>query len=309
MSAEIILISGTNVTFPERQLLMDNTYNEYGGENWESFENYLEEYQNTIECKNNEIVELNSLINGQEEAQENIRKISRISSEVAEMEKILEEYEEVWNRKNEIKERTGITVYAMSDRGYNEIFGNNSVIREIGIMVIMVLIAVVLGAGYYMEELQSGVIKLLRSSKQGVRKTFAKKFWIIFASVFLLIVILLGVDYYGLYRMYEFKYLNAPIVSLKFMEKEMNSLFAGISIWQYILIDIVFKMSVPMVTLVITLLCSLKLKTLFFAPIIAFLAALGGSLGLFAGIAVKIVLIMAMMIFLVYSVGITSKRG
>jgi hypothetical protein len=303
MSAEIILVSGTKVTFPERQLLMDNTYNEYGGENWQSFENYLDEYRNTIECRNNEIIELKSLINEQEEAQENIRKISQVSSEVAEMEKILEEYEEVWNRKNEIKERTGITVYAMSDRGYNEIFGNNSAVREIGIMVIMVLIAVVLGAGYYMEELQSGVIKLLRSSKQGVRKMFTKKFWIIFVSVFFLIVILLGVDYYELHQMYEFKYLNAPIVSLKFMEKEMNSLFAGISIWQYILIDIVFKMSVPMVTLVITLLCSLKLKTLFFAPIIAFLAALGGSLGLFAGIAVKIVLIMAMMIFLVYSVG------
>jgi hypothetical protein len=93
------------------------------------------------------------------------------------------------------------------------------------------------------------------------------------------------------------------------MEKEMNSLFAGISIWQYILIDIVFKLSVPMVTLVITLLCSLKLKTIFFVPVVAFLSALGGSLGLFAGIAVKIVLIVAMMIFLVYSVGITGKRG
>jgi hypothetical protein len=127
--------------------------------------------------------------------------------------------------------------------------------------------------------------------------------------VFFLIVILLGVDYYELHQMYEFKYLNAPVVSLKFMEKETGSVFAGIRIWQYILIDIAFKMSVSMVTLVITLLCSLKLKTIFFVPVVAFLSALGGSLGLFAGIAVKIVLIVAMMIFLVYSVGITGKRG
>jgi hypothetical protein len=128
MLVEMFLIRETRVTFPERQLLMDDTYNEYGGENWESFENYLDEYRNTIESRNNEIIELKTLINEQEEAQENIRKISRISSEVAEMEKILEEYEQVCNRKNEIKERTGITIYAMSDRGYNEMFGNNSAV-------------------------------------------------------------------------------------------------------------------------------------------------------------------------------------
>jgi hypothetical protein len=188
-------------------------------------------------------------------------------------------------------------------------FDTTSAVREIGIMIIMVLTVAVLGAGYYQDELQSGFIKLLRSSKWGVRKTFAKKFWIIFVSAFFLIVILLGVDYYELHQMYEFKYLNAPIVSLKFMEKEADSVFAGISIWQYILIDITFKMSISMATLVITLLCSLKYKTLFFVPVVAFLSALGGSLGLFAGITVKIVLIVAMMIFLVYSVGITGKRG
>jgi hypothetical protein len=87
------------------------------------------------------------------------------------------------------------------------------------------------------------------------------------------------------------------------MEKEIDSVFAGISIWKYLVIDIVFKISVSMVTLAITLLCSLKLKTLFFVPIIVFLAALGGSLGLFAGITVKAVLIITMLIFLVYSVG------
>ena len=304
---EVFLIKETRVEFPERQLLMDNVYSQYGGADWESFENYLNEYRNIIEDKKNEVIELNSELKEKEDAQNNIRNISRLSAEITEMETILSEYDEVVNYKNEVESYTGITTYAMSDRGYNEIFGKNSWIREMGIMIITVLISVILGSGYYLEEFQSRFVTLVRSSKQGLKETFAKKLWIILSAVFILISVFIVLDYVELNRLYGFKYLDAPIVSLKFMGTEISSIFNDISIGQYLIIDILLKIIVPMVTLAITLLCSLKFKTLFFVPIVVFLASLGGYLSIYAGITVKVLLIICMAVFLVCAISYIIK--
>lgn len=303
---EVLLIKGTIVEFPERQRSMDDTYSQYGGEDWERFENYLKEYRNEMENRENEIARLQSQAT-EGNNREIINKIYKLSADVNEMQKILVEYDEVVSRKNAIKEQTGKLIYAMSDRGYNEIFGSNSVIREAGIMIIMSLIVVLLGAGYYLEETQSGFIALLRSSEQGVKETYNKKLRLIMAAVFILLLILLCIDYININRLYGFKYLNAPVISLKFMGTEVDSLFAGMRIWQYLLLDILLKITVCMTSLAITLLCSLKFKTLFFVPIVVFLTALCGSLSLYAGITVKVVLVTIMIIFLACAISYIAR--
>lgn len=46
--AEIILIYGTRVDFPARQRQMDRIYEEYGGDDWERFNGYVQNYENEI---------------------------------------------------------------------------------------------------------------------------------------------------------------------------------------------------------------------------------------------------------------------
>lgn len=91
------------------------------------------------------------------------------------------------------------------------------------------------------------------------------------------------------------------------MGTEISSIFNDISIGQYLIIDILLKIIVPMVTLAITLLCSLKFKTLFFVPIVVFLASLGGYLSIYAGITVKVLLIICMAVFLVCAISYIIK--
>lgn len=297
---EFYLIKETEVHFPQRQITTDEIYMQYGGESWDNFSSYLEEYRKEILNKKNKVYQLQNDENNNENFQMNIREISKVSSEINEMEKILEEYESIEARKIEIFEQTGITIYAMSDRGYNEIFGKNSVIREIGLMFILVFIAVLIGAEYYQDEILSGLIILMNITKKGVQDIFINKMKVIMLSMLFIIIFFLSVNYIALNLTYGFKYLNAPILSLNFMQDEIHSVFYSIKIWQYLLIDLILKILLPMLALMTTLVCSLKFKTLIFTPVIVILTTAMGSLLIFAGITAKIIAMFVIMIYILY---------
>lgn len=293
---EIFLIKETRVEFPKRQQIMDEAYSQYGGSDWEAFENYVEGCRKTMADNVQKISELQNVVAEGEDKRQNSDAIRILQAEIRETEKLLEEYDSVISRRNEVEEQTGIRIYAMSDRGYNEIFGKNSVVREIGILLIILLIVMLIGSGYYMEEIQSGFISLLRCSKKGEKDIFNKKLCIISVVVILIILLLLGLDYIWLGQMYGFKYTDAPIVSIGFMESELTSRFAGIKIQQYLVIDIAFRILLYMTALMCTLICSMRFRTLFFVPLVFFLLALTGCLCLFAGVTVKVTMIVVLLI-------------
>lgn len=272
---EVFLINATIVRFPERQKQMDQVYALYGGEDWGKFDAYLDKFRNEINNKENELEILEDKYQGDEQM---LGKISRLTAEIGEMTKMIEEYDSVVNRRQFIKEQTGISVYMMSDRGYNEVIGNNSLFREAGIMMLLSLLVGILGAGYFLEEKQSGVCKLFSCSKSGIRKIYIKKLQIIIGTVIVLIALFIAVDFIILNNIYGFKFLEAPILSLSFMGTKINTLWVGLTIWQYLFINTLIKVLILLIELGIMLVMSVKAKSVFFMPIVVFLTALVGCM-------------------------------
>ena len=184
--------------------------------------------------------------------------------------------------------------YAMSDRGYSEIFGVNSYIREVGIMIILIISCVLLASGYYLEEKQSGVLCILRCSDYGVKKIYSAKIRIITVVTLVLTMILVAVDMLILKKMYGFHYMSAPLISLTFMENKIPLVFMDIKIWQYMILDVLTKLSVVLCTLFVTLLFSLKTRSLFFVPLLMLVMAVTGTISIFAGVVVKLGIIAVM---------------
>ena len=145
--AEIILIYGTRVDFPARQRQMDRIYEEYGGDDWERFNGYVQNYENEISQAEVYIEDIKGVSADDENAHNIFMEAESLNSDLNEKRKILSEYKHITERKERIEADKGLVVYAMSDRGYDEIYGSNSYIREAGIIIMLIVITVIISSG------------------------------------------------------------------------------------------------------------------------------------------------------------------
>lgn len=295
---EIVLIYGTKVDFPARQRQMDNVYEEYGGNDWDSFNKYIQDYENEINESETKIEIMKNTSVDDENAHNILMEAERLNSDINEKKKILNEYKSVAERKVKIEEDKGIVIYAMSDRGYNEIYGSNSYIRESGIIIMLIVITVLISAGYYMEEQQSGVCKLMKCSQYGINKIYKLKLAILCTVILLITMLFVFTDIFLLGKIYEFKYINAPLITLTFMESKVAALFANIKIWQYIMLDIITKLSLVLLSLFVTLELSFKTRSLFYVSAVILLMSIVGVFSIYANVYVKLFIILLSVIIM-----------
>lgn len=290
--AEIILIYGTRVDFPARQRQMDRIYEEYGGDDWERFNGYVQNYENEISQAEVYIEDIKGVSADDENAHNIFMEAESLNSDLNEKRKILSEYKHITERKERIEADKGLVVYAMSDRGYDEIYGSNSYIREAGIIIMLIVITVIISSGYYIEEEQSGVDRLIKCSESGIAKVYNMKLYILSAVITGVSVLLIFIDMFFMAKLYGFKYINAPLVSITFMESRAGIIFANMKIWQYIILDIITKLSVIIISMFTALELSFKTRNLFYAPAVILLMSIAGVFSIYAYVYIKFFIIL-----------------
>lgn len=290
--AEIILIYGTRVDFPARQRQMDRIYEEYGGDDWECFNGYVQNYENEISQAEVYIEDIKGVSADDENAHNIFMEAESLNSDLNEKRKILSEYKHITERKERIEADKGLVVYAMSDRGYDEIYGSNSYIREAGIIIMLIVITVIISSGYYIEEEQSGVDRLIKCSESGIAKVYNMKLYILSAVITGVSVLFIFMDMFFMAKLYGFKYINAPLVSITFMESRAGIIFANMKIWQYIILDIITKLSVIIISMFTALELSFKTRNLFYAPAVILLMSIAGVFSIYAYVYIKFFIIL-----------------
>lgn len=215
-----------------------------------------------------------------------------LNSDLNEKRKILSEYKHITERKERIEADKGLVVYAMSDRGYDEIYGSNSYIREAGIIIMLIVITVIISSGYYIEEEQSGVDRLIKCSESGIAKVYNMKLYILSAVITGVSVLFIFIDMFFMAKLYGFKYINAPLVSITFMESRAGIIFANMKIWQYIILDIITKLSVIIISMFTALELSFKTRNLFYAPAVILLMSIAGVFSIYAYVYIKFFIIL-----------------
>ena len=290
--AEIILIYGTRVDFPARQRQMDRIYEEYGGDDWERFNGYVQNYENEISQAEVYIEDIKGVSADDENAHNIFMEAESLNSDLNEKRKILSEYKHITERKERIEADKGLVVYAMSDRGYDEIYGSNSYIREAGIIIMLIVITVIISSGYYIEEEQSGVDRLIKCSESGIAKVYNMKLYILSAVITGVSVLFIFIDMFFMAKLYGFKYINAPLVSITFMESRAGIIFANMKIWQYIILDIITKLSVIIISMFTALEFSFKTRNLFYAAAVILLMSIAGVFSFYAYVFIKFFIIL-----------------
>ena len=236
------------VTFNDLQIQNEKLYKEHGGKDYTYIKNYVDSVLEKTDNANKERIEAQKKYdNGEIDFEEyfaavsNYNSVSNSSVEIAEpMEKL--------SYLAKLKKETGIDGYIMSDRGYEQIFGKQSTVREI-ILLMSTQFAVMLiaFASVYIEK-KSSMDKLINSSSGGFKYVNKKKL-ISGGLITLLLTLAVNIiEYTNLIRYYKVTYFQAPVQSLTFM----GDVKINVSVIGWLLLLIVFKLIISTVTFSVT---------------------------------------------------------
>ncbi len=252
----IWIFEKTMVYFPELQQDMDATYLSYGGSNWEEFNSYVGELEEQYQQKNQKADEMIVQIRAGILEPEKISEVSILKNQASSIFIFLKEYNRKQELRQTIEQDKEIHIYAMSDRGYSEIIGPNSKLREGIIGIIIILLSIILASQIFGYETKSHMKPLLKGSFKGITWIWRIKILCITSIVGAILIIFCGVNYLALTQIYDTPYLEAPIQSLTFLSENT----ARVSILQFIVLNMAFKLTLPICAVASVLLISASSK-------------------------------------------------
>lgn len=166
---------------------------------------------------------------------------------------------EFMNKQNyieRIQTESGKQCWMISDRGYEEIFGQYCLQREkILLIALCISIMLIISEGFTMEY-RTGMSIMLRSSAKG-------RIWLnirkIIACVLVTVAIALItyiIDLWNLYHIYGMPYLDAPLLSLTFMENVSWITRFNMTIRDWLIIRGVFRLVIALITMIVAIIMS-----------------------------------------------------
>ena len=214
----------------------DEYYQEYGGKDYSGF-------TEIIELRKAEVKEAAEKL---EEAQEQFEKgeidentVSKYVYNYMDSTRLLDsmnEYMEQINYVEEVNAQYGIEAYVMSQRGYNQILGDNAKIRKLIIYIILGFGIVLIAESENALEYKSGMNMLLGSSARGRIWGKAVKSGAVCIIAAIIAVIVNITEMSVMSHTYGMPYIDAPLISLSFMK--VGKMLRYITIKQYMIMQL-----------------------------------------------------------------------
>lgn len=242
------ILQKTEIVYPELQQDMDAIYRLYGGEDCKRFDAYINELEKKCEQNLVEADKLAKKIREESIDAERISEVFFLQNQAAGLMSMLKEFNEKQQLRDKVKAKQGIEIYMMSDRGYSEIIGPNSMIYEVFSTVIMIAYFTILTAHVWEFEYQSHLIPLLNSSEKGIVWVWKRKIYCIVVMTIAAFGFMYGNFLFKLVQEYQVSYLEAPVQSLTFY----SNCVLNISILQAIVLKGIFKFIILLFVVIFT---------------------------------------------------------
>lgn len=205
------------MTFTDAAKERDNIYQCHGGQNYEEIENMITQAQTNYR---DAIQQLGQAEQSFKLGEMDISTYYDYSSTVDYYTQELGKLKEFIAKQAYIDElsESGISAWMISDRGYEEIFGEKSDQRELIILIALVTGVMFIVSESVSMEYRNGMNEIIRSGKRGRKWILAQK--IIACTIFVigLTVVVYGIDLMNMVRIYGMPYTEAPLISLTFMK-------------------------------------------------------------------------------------------
>lgn len=246
----IFICNNQKIAYSEDEKKRDEYYQQYGGRDYSGFTSLIEQRQNDVyEAK----AKLDTAREQYERGELSEDDVSRYVYNLMDAERLLDnmsEYMQQIEYVSQIKEQYGIDAYVMSQRGYDQIFGSKGATRKLLIYIILGFGVVLIAETENSVEYKNGMNMLIGSSKKGRRWEHTVKAAAVCILVGVSAFLLYIIEMIIMYKAYGMPYINAPLISLTYMNTA--KVFRNITISQYMLIlmaeEILFAVAVGLET-------------------------------------------------------------
>jgi len=248
-----IYFSGTGkMNFTDGQIERDQIYLEHGGMDYSYITAYVEQQiQIYNEAKQKLEDTATQYQNGEIDLKTFSKAVSNFQDQANSM-KGIQEYSSKIEYLASIKQNYEIDGYMISDRGYEEIFGQYSNQREIILLLTIVTAIMMIISECISMEYRTGMENIVRSCERGRKWIFKKKVAACAIFTILLFGIVYGIDIWNLYHIYGMPYLKAPLMSLTFME----GCAFRVSIFGWMLIRLGARLLICLITMALAIIVS-----------------------------------------------------
>lgn len=206
------------MNFTDSQAERDEMYLINGGSEYTYIEDYVKEIECNYEKEQQKLEEAASAYDREEIDLKTYTKEVASTQYAGNKVKSVEEFTNKIKYLEKIQQVYNIDGYMMSDRGYEEIFGQYSRQRELILILLLVTGIMLIISECMTMEYRTGMHMIVRSCSNGRNWLFIRKIvaCLLFTTLFFLIIY--GMDFLMLRQYYGMPYLQAPVMSLTFME-------------------------------------------------------------------------------------------
>ncbi|MBQ8637801.1 MAG: hypothetical protein IJ468_01375 [Lachnospiraceae bacterium] len=256
----------TLVTYTDIRLEMDQSYRVWGGDRWEQFDQYVEELQEEYQQCWDEVDELKAQIKSGILGAESMEQILALERRANTIFMYLKEFTEKQELHQQVMDETGIETFAMSSRGYQEIFGQNSLVREWVCGAVLLVLTILFSARVFGLETSSHIKPVLRCSGMGIGWIWRMKIVCISLTVFAGAALFYLAESFSMAFRYGIPYLEAPIQSLTFLSGESINISVGL----YWLLAVWFRIQLILAAMAATLFISscANVKNQMYVPVL-----------------------------------------
>lgn len=224
------------VVFSDIQNVNDKMYLTHGGADYSYIVDYINEFNAELQAYEHEKEEAQiQYKNGEITFEVYYAALTSYEIMVQSMSGIQEPMEKLEYLKHLEAER-GIHGYMMSDRGYAQIFGKDSVQRACLIGVALFVAVVLISFGSVKLEKYSGVSSIVNAGYKGAKLHHCSKMASCIVVSVLLCAAVCMIDYYNLSQYYGAPYLEAPVQSITFMKDIV--LRVSVRQWMFLVIAV-----------------------------------------------------------------------
>lgn len=209
--------------FSEAQQEYDQMYLEHGGQDYSYIEEEAKQKQQAYMLSQQKLAEAAEQYEAQLVSEETylnaVNEVQYYQSAVARISEYLKKLQYL----EHIETEYGVQGWMISDRGYAEIFGTYSRQREMILAMLMVTGIMLVISGGISLEYRTRMNVIVSSSANGRKWIYVRR---VFADLLLttaLIAIIYWMDMVQLYRTYGMPYLDAPVMSLPFVEESLGT--------------------------------------------------------------------------------------
>lgn len=213
--------------FTDAEKERDAIYQSQGGQDYVEIEAMIAQTQDNY---HNAVQKLENASKSYADGGMDLGTYDNYMSEVEYYQQELGSLKEFIAKKNHIEELSekGISAWMISDRGYEEIFGQYSNQRELIILIALVTGIMMIVSESITMEYRSGMAAIIRGGKQGRNWILIQKIVACMILSIGLTAIVYGIDMVAMVRIYGMPYMDAPLASLTFMKDVVAGTDGGI---------------------------------------------------------------------------------